>query len=311
VADLRPANAVSDPPSGKLAFFALEGDLTIAAQPMPGKPCGYEEFVQVTGDPLGNSTPICFNDDDNPPGNIFNSTINGQPRAGELPECTRNEAECCRGDGICGVTGVDIDDFDVSEALVAGSENIQVRIGSGADRVALATLVLGVDVFEPLLQEDTQMRALHVEDNLVRLGSSVDISVAVSNTGNVPAHDVALRFDAPAHVNNLVVLAIPEGGAVVVNGTGGEHGTGQVLVNTFDVGPGEIREVRVRVRVDCEAAGLTLQPAAFVSSILVPTFELPPLRLIAGGPGEGACEGADPNGPFAEVLPPRALRGGC
>ena len=310
VLDLQPALAISDPPAGRLVMFALEGDLLIGASPNDNSPCGFDEFLLVDGDPFGPGNPVCLSDDDNPLGNLFNATINTQPAA-QLVDCAPDDTLCCRGDGLCGVTGVDIDTFDISRALVPNSSNVRVQIGSGTDRVAMATLVLGVDVFEPLLQEDSQIRVLGIDDDgYVRLGESFTYLVVVSNTGNVTATDVDITFSLPRHTQFLGVQTLPEGASDTSSAGGGVNGTGFVHVGDFSVEPGQIAALRVDVLPTCDALAENLDTTAVIVAAALDAVTLVAPTIVPAGPGTGTCDGVDPNGPLGSSTPPRLLRGG-
>ncbi|MEM6733284.1 MAG: hypothetical protein AAF658_17120, partial [Myxococcota bacterium] len=72
-------NPFSDPAAGRLAFYALEGDLPIAEFAGTTPPCSSLEYIEVDGDMDPNNDGLCLSDDDNPVGNLFNSTINVLP----------------------------------------------------------------------------------------------------------------------------------------------------------------------------------------------------------------------------------------
>ncbi|MBI3179531.1 MAG: hypothetical protein HYZ27_07700, partial [Deltaproteobacteria bacterium] len=313
ILSLMPANPISSPARGGLALYALEGDLGIPAIVNAVGPCLAEEHLEVDGDLDPTQNGYCLSDDDNPLGNLFNSTINVQPAPAPPPACNEppeRQQLCCLGDGLCGVTGVDIDRFDISPALEPGALEVQVRLGSGSDRVALAQLVLAVDVFEPVLAVDTQVRVLDAQDDLVAVGAPITYSIAVSNTGNVRATAASVRFAAPVLTRGLRILARPAGAVESVLATGGDFGTGEALVSNFAVAAGEIAEVRVQVVSVCEALLRTLQPAVEVASAELAPFAVPAPQIVARGPGQGACTGIEPDGPLREPTPPRRLTGG-
>jgi hypothetical protein len=330
---LTTASQISNPAAGALALYALEGDLGISSPTGAGPPCDVTEYIEVDGDEVPQQDGLCLFDDDNPRGNPFNSTINVQPASGAPPACTADPVECCRGDGLCPVTGVDIDRYNISPALVPGVNQVRATVASGGDRVALGLVVLGVDVFEPVLSEDTQVRVLNPSDPavmqrdgegslLVRLAGPVVYSLAISNTGNVPATETEVRFSAPPNTSlfagDALLLTPPDAAAPTVSETGGDHGTGEVLVTGFSVPAGEISEVRVRVWTACSAAETTIAPTVEVGSAEVASFTLESdctsvhgncFDVVVRGPGaSGTCPGADPGGPFSVVE--RVLRGG-
>ena len=143
---------VSLPASGSLSYFVVEGDLSISGA-QSGATCGGAEYVTVHSVPPSPAGVVCLNDADNPPGNIFNGTINTLP-AGPNPPAG------CTGPHLCGLAGVDIDRFDISTALQPTAGEIDVEISTGSDRIGAAVFALGVDVYAPLLQVDSQFRTL-------------------------------------------------------------------------------------------------------------------------------------------------------
>ncbi|MEZ4269932.1 MAG: hypothetical protein R3C68_00365 [Myxococcota bacterium] len=204
--DLQPGSSISNPAQGSLGIYALEGDLSIGRvdDTMMSPPCHAEEFIYVDGDLDPADSGGCLTDADNPLGNIFNATINQQPALNEAPFCTRDPILCCRsaaecGDAcvVCGETGVDIDQFDISQTLEPGATSINVRVGSGTDRIATATMVLSVSIFEPVLSLDSQIRVLDAVNGLLRLGDTFEYSIAISNTGNVNQCRNYLRVAGP------------------------------------------------------------------------------------------------------------------
>ncbi|OGR14846.1 MAG: hypothetical protein A2341_18605 [Deltaproteobacteria bacterium RIFOXYB12_FULL_58_9] len=306
-------NAISNPAAGAIALYVLEGDQRIPSA-ISGTACE-EEFalVEVIDDQNNPVQPgMCLADDDNPNGNLFNATINVQPAAG-APECVDEPHQCCLGDGLCPVTGVDIDWFDISDALVPGEKRVRTTIASGTDRIALALLVLGVDVFEPVLNVDTQIRVIENVDNTrlideqlyVRVGERVTYSIAVSNTGNVAATGAWVDVSAPAGTKGPVVLRIPPGAAEEIDLAGGDNGTGLIRVAGFDVPAGEIAEVRLSFLVDCVKPAFA--PTVRTGSNEVNGFSVPAPEVLAAGP-DPDCSRIDD--PFGFTEPPRMLRGG-
>ena len=114
---------IDDPPSGDLTWYTLEGD--------PGGSAG--EQVVVTGAPGGQ--PLVLSDAVNPAGNPMNRTIN-----------TTNPPQT-------GVSGVDIDGFDISPALAAGDSELVVDYTAGTDKWWIVFDIVGVNVFFPSFSE--------------------------------------------------------------------------------------------------------------------------------------------------------------
>ncbi len=308
-------NPISNPAAGRLAFYALEGDLLLANNDPSKLPCGADEFIQVNGSISGSGPGLCLSDDDNPIGNIFNSTINSEPRRPDGPTCTTPDTlTCCGGDGLCGVTGVDIDRFNISQALEPNARRVSVTYGTASDRIALAVMALEVDVFQPSLIADTQIRPLSAVNGKVQVGGELLYSIAISNTGNVPATGVRVQMSAPPRVQGFEVLSVPEGSTnLSISGGGGDNNTGRVFVQDFDVPAGQIREIRARMITACDALATELKPVAAVSSAEIPAFNVAAIPVNVNGPGTGACDGLDPNGSFGDdpdFGPQRVLRGG-
>ncbi len=307
-------NPISNPAAGRLAFYALEGDLLLANTSPASAPCGGDEFIEVNGSINGVGPSLCLSDDDNPIGNIFNSTINSEPRRQDGPTCTPPATvTCCGGDGLCGETGVDIDRFNISEALEPNARRVTVRYGTASDRIALGVVALEVDVFQPSLIVDTQIRALNAVNEKIQVGGELIYSIAISNTGNVPANDVRVQMSAPPGVTGFEVVSVPVGSTNLSNGGGGDNGTGVVFVQDFDVPAGQIREIRARMTTGCELLSRRLAPIAAVSSAEIPAFNVTAQAVDVNGPGTANCEGLDPNGSFGDdpdLAPQRVLRGG-
>jgi uncharacterized repeat protein (TIGR01451 family) len=308
------SSPVSSPASGSLAIYGLEGDLLLPTLPVDAGPCHADEYVEVDGDLDPTSGGLCLVDEDNPQQNLFNGSLNQEPGTGPFcPAGATQPFQCCNGPHVCGMAGVDIDRFNISSALVPGVTTVRTSIKSGQDQVYLAALVLGIDVFEPTLQEDTQIRVFDPDtEGNVRLGGPIAWSIAVSNTGNVPADGVQVVMDMPANVTGFTVERLPAGGTDQSVPEGGANGNGRLIVTGFNVQPGKVAEIRVRGSVPCLVAR-TLAASAKVSSLELAPFTVTAPVLTTRGPGlaTSACPGLDADGPFAvREDPNRALRGG-
>ncbi|MBC7794885.1 MAG: hypothetical protein H7Z43_14365, partial [Clostridia bacterium] len=304
-------NPVSSPAAGRFAFYALEGDRLLYNSNPGNTPCGAEEFISVRGSDDAAKPQLCLVDDDNPLGNIFNSTINTEAQRGTDPTC--NDAPtCCSGNGLCNVIGVDIDRFDISAALDPGAQQVTVNYGTGTDRIAMSVMLLEVDVFQPTLKLDSQVRVLDAINGIAQLGGPITYSIAVSNTGNVTSHAARAQMPMPPFVTGFTIVAIPAGSVDESSPGGGVNGTGNVFVRDFDVPPGEVREIRVQVTTRCDAVSRSLDPIAVVSSTEEPAFDVPAEVVLVAGPGIAACDGQDANGGFNAdpLLKDRVLRGG-
>lgn len=310
---------ISDPAAGSLAFYALEGDISVVGSPAP--PCGLSEYIEVDGDEDPSANGVCLNqslsdppgDLNNPSGNIFNSTINTQLGPPGDPSCSRGANQCCSTSGttVCGAAGVDIDRFNISSALAPGATRIRFQYGSGSDRIAMAVVVLSVNVFNPVLELDTRVTVPTALDGFVQLGGTFEYSIAVSNTGNAPATGATVLMGAPAHVENLTILSFPTGAINIESQTGGLYNNGLIRVEDITIPPGEVAEVRAELTVTCAAEAQTLSTTLNVAYNEGVPFEVPADEVVGAGPGLGACEGIDPTGPFAgRLFLIRSLRGG-
>ena len=114
---------IDDPPSGDLTWYTLEGDI--------GGSAG--EQVVVTGSPGGQ--PLILSGNGNPAGNPMNRTIN-----------TTNPPQT-------GVSGVDIDTFDITNALAAADSEVVVDYDAGSDKWWIVVNIVGVNVFFPSFSE--------------------------------------------------------------------------------------------------------------------------------------------------------------
>ncbi|MEL6547146.1 MAG: hypothetical protein AAFQ82_21145, partial [Myxococcota bacterium] len=293
----------SDPAAGRLAFYALEGDLGISAFAGTLPPCGSREYIEVDGDEDPTTDGLCLTDDDNPLGNLFNGTINVAPEDPSVtPTCTSPDPiECCNGDGLCGTVGVDIDRFNISDALVPGQDELRVTLGTGTDLIALSSIVLEADLFEPVLDVDTQIRVLEANANgQVQLGAPITYVIAISNTGNVDATDVSVRMSVPPLVSDLAILSVPADGTNTSAPLSGISGTGLISVSDMTIPAGSISSIQFRVTTDCDAINATLRPTASVGTSAQPSFDVAAQPVTVVGPGVGLCDGIDPEGPFQE-----------
>ena len=114
---------IDDPPSGDLTWYTLEGD--------PGGSAG--EQVVATGSPGGQ--PLILSDGINQAGNPMNRTIN-----------TTNPPQT-------GVSGVDIDAFDITAALAAGDSEVVLDYSAGNDKWWIVFNIVGVNIFFPSFAE--------------------------------------------------------------------------------------------------------------------------------------------------------------
>ncbi|MGM0556103.1 MAG: MopE-related protein [Myxococcota bacterium] len=152
---------VDTTPSGDLTFYVMEGDIG----------GGGTEQITVNGQP-GTAGPITLSDAVNPADNPFNRTIN-----------TTSPAQT-------DVVGVDIDQFDISSALSANDSTIDVTYEAGADKVWLVANVVGIDQFDPILNQQSRKDAAVFDsngDNELNPGEVVEYTIHLENTGNEDA----------------------------------------------------------------------------------------------------------------------------
>jgi uncharacterized protein YjdB len=151
---------IDDPPQGDLTWYALEGDAI--------GPSSTGESVTVHGSPGGRS--MALSDASNPAEDPVNSTIN-----------TVSPART-------GVTGVDIDRFDIAGALTAADSAVRMDYTAGADKYWLVYNIVGVNVYEAVLAATSTLTAeLHVDadDNgAPSPGDTVRYRARLENTGS-------------------------------------------------------------------------------------------------------------------------------
>lgn len=157
---------IDTPPSGDLTWYALEGDA--------GGNIG-EEGVEVTGNPGGLS--LILQDQFNPPNNPMNGTINTT-----TPPQTDS-------------VGVDIDQFDITDALTAADSSVDITYRGGADKYWIAYNIVGVNIFAPVF-------SLNSSKDWV-LQNDVDMSGDPS-VGDEIRYTIRLQNDGDAE--GLVVL---------------------------------------------------------------------------------------------------------
>ncbi len=293
---------VSNPASASLTYFVVEGDLSLS-DVTPGATCGGAEYVFVSSVPPGPAAPLCLNDNDNPPGNIFNGTINTLP-AGPNPPAG------CTGPHLCGLAGVDIDRYDISGALAPQAQEIDVAIGTGSDRIGAAVLALGVNVYAPLLQVDSQFRVFGNLGPWAHVGSPLTYVLALSNTGNLDATGVSVNISMPAGVHDITIITTPDDGTRAFDALGGAEQNGNLTVTGLTVGVGKVAEIRFTLTTDCSLDGNTLDVGATINGNQMAAFNVQATPIAIAGPGVQSCLGTDPNGALARLDPVPALSGG-
>ena len=304
---------ISSPALGTLTAYILEGDLYIDTVD-PAAPCGGAEFVAVNGQTvIGSALGVCQNDADNPAGNIWNGTLNTEAalRAPDPPSCTP-AAECCTGPHVCGLAGVDIDRYDISAGLEPLATEVQLTLGTGSDRIALSTVVAGVNLYQPLLAEDSSLTLKEALGPWLQLGGPASVSLAVSNTGNLAADGLTAVLTLPGSFLDPQAVRLPEGAtATWSSATDSQGQTSHTLsVSGFSVGVGKVAEVLVSSTGACAALGSTVTASATVQATGLDLFALSSPAVQWAGPGVGACYGLDLNGPLRLLAPVGHLSGG-
>ena len=174
---------VDSTPSGDLTYYVLEGEEA-------GGTTG--DNVSVNGQP-GAAGPLQLSGPDNPANNLFNRTINttDPPRTG--------------------VTGVDIDQFDITSALTSGDSSLDVDYVTTQDKVWVAVNVVGIDQFDPILTQQSRKDATLQDndgDGEPSPGDVVEYTIHLENTGNEQATtDVTDTIPAEASSWQLVDAA--------------------------------------------------------------------------------------------------------
>lgn len=175
---------VDDQPDGDLTYYVLEGDL------------GGEgpEGIAVDGIP-GAAGPFQLSDDVNPADNPFNRTINTT-----TPPKTNS-------------VGVDIDRYDISNALTPQDTAVSATYTTGEDKIWLAVNVVGVNLFDPVLSQKSFKSASFLDadnNNEPSPGDTVDYLIHIENSGNERA-TVAIADAIPAELRDWTVVAAATG----------------------------------------------------------------------------------------------------
>jgi uncharacterized repeat protein (TIGR01451 family) len=183
---------VDTTPSGDLTYYVMEGDV--------GGNQGTEEVV-VDGQP-GAAGPITLSDALNPAGNPFNRTINTTTPS------------------LSVVVGVDIDQFDITGALSGNDTTIDVTYSGGADKVWLIVNVVGIDQFDPILNQQSRKDAALFDndsDGEPSPGDVVEYTIHLENTGNESA-TTSIRDTIPAEASSWTL--VDDGGGTDTSTTG-------------------------------------------------------------------------------------------
>lgn len=149
---------IDSPPIGDLTWYVLEGDVG----------GGAGESVEVTGIPGGGT--LLLSDALNPPDNPMNHTITttAPPQSD--------------------IIGVDVDRFEIDAALAATDTAIEVRYTAGLDKWWLVYDVVGVNVFEPVVHDDSD-KSWAIQDDadgdgMPSPGDVIRYTLHLENSGN-------------------------------------------------------------------------------------------------------------------------------
>lgn len=179
---------IDDPPAGDLTWYALEGDVG----------GGGAEGVSVLGQPGGQGMDLA--DELNPIGNPMNHTINttAPPQSDAL--------------------GVDIDEFDISDALTAGDTSVETTYLGGNDKYWIAYNVVGVNIFAPSFGEASD-KTWTLEDDAddsgdPTPGDTIRYAIHLENTGDAVG---TLSIDDPIPSQAASWTLIDAGGGTDVS----------------------------------------------------------------------------------------------
>lgn len=175
---------VDNPPAGDITWYVLEGDVG----------GGGTEEVAVSGSPGGLS--IDVNDAINPVNNPMNATINTT-----TPVQTSS-------------IGVDIDQFDISDALTAGDSAVEMTYRAGGDKWWISYNIVGVNVFAPSFADGSSKTWVLQDDadgnEAPTAGDTVRYTISLTNSGQTLG-SVDLTDALPAEAVSLSVVEDADG----------------------------------------------------------------------------------------------------
>jgi len=213
---------VDAPPAGDLTWYVMEGDVGGSSN----------ESVSVRGIPGGRS--LVLSDDVNPAEGPMNRTINTTYPAQE------------------GVVGVDIDSFDISEALLAGDHAVEVTYEAGSDKWWLAFNIVGVQLFYSEFGSSALTWVLSDDvggDGTPSAGDTLRYGIELVNSGDGHA-TVSLSASLPPAVASWSVLGV-EGGTDASSPS-------ELIVESIPVAAGQSARIDFEVVVGDVSAGSTI-----------------------------------------------------
>ncbi len=209
---------VDDPPSGKLAYYIMEGDTSLESVT--------DEYIAVKG----GGGKILLTDALNPKGNPYNGTINSA--------------------SISNVAGVDIDEFNITDSLSSGVQDLNITLSTGSDLVVLGTVAVGIGVFSPVLEYDSTLELLDGASEIPALAPATYVA-KLSNTGNLDGL-ASFSLVLPETVKSYEIISLPEG-ATDNSKPGGGKGYGLIDVKNISVPVGKVAQITFKITPNCAA----------------------------------------------------------
>lgn len=235
---------VDDPPSADLTWYVMEGDVGGSD----------DEAVSVRGLPGGVERTL--SDDVNPAQGPMNRTINTTSPPQE------------------GVVGVDIDGFDVSDALAAGDTSVEVTYAADADKWWLVFNIVGVRLFYSDFGDSSLTWVLSddVDGDGPSPGDEVRYTVELVNTGEgnalvdltaalPPATESWGVLDAAGGTDTSTAATLQVDGVAV---DAGGSARVEFVLRIADVPPGTTLDVEAAYSVDGGGSGVLPAPTLTV-----------------------------------------------
>ncbi len=230
---------VANPPQGRFAYFAMEGDELLGVPPQdvdssPDVRCSdCFDFMDFNGTRLVDGRGW--------PNNLFNSTTS---------------------------LGVDLDSFDVSGLVRSGDRSVTITVGSGdgnptfqgggGESFFLGYVLLSLNRLAPNFRTNATVKT--VDPSEAGPGETVFFSITVTNGGSLDATNVVLR---DALNSNLIYVpgSTRVDGAAVADGPGGAAPFASGLsLGTIPFNGDNDRRVTFRATVRAGVAGGTVIP---------------------------------------------------